>query len=258
MIGIEMPSLHNSLHNRVAFITGGARRIGAVIVRTLHAQGMNIVFQYRESGEEATQLCAALDGARPGSAHAIEADLLQTEAIPALMKKVVAVHGRLDAVINNASTFYPTPLATLSESDWEALMNVNAKAPLFIAKAAAPFLASAAHGGAIVNIADIHGMRPLAGHPIYCAAKAALIMLTKSLARELGPEIRVNAIAPGAILWPTQGMEDTQKETLLARTPLARPGQPEDIARAVLFLIRDAGYCTGEVMVVDGGRSVIG
>nr|VFJ99818.1 MAG: pteridine reductase [Candidatus Kentron sp. H]VFJ99864.1 MAG: pteridine reductase [Candidatus Kentron sp. H]VFK04237.1 MAG: pteridine reductase [Candidatus Kentron sp. H] len=249
-----------SLQSKVAFITGGARRIGAVIVRMLHAQGMNVVFQYRESREEAMQLCDELNGVRPNSVYAIAADLLLTGGIPRLMEETVAVHGRLDAVVNSASAFYPTPLETLSETDWDVLMNINAKAPLFITKAAAPHLArqhETSGGGCVVNIADIYGVRPLAEHPIYCAAKAALIMLTKSLARELGPAVRVNAIAPGAILWPTQGMDDTRKERLLARTPLKRLGQPEDIARAALFLIRDACYSTGEVIVVDGGRGMI-
>nr|VFJ50871.1 MAG: pteridine reductase [Candidatus Kentron sp. DK] len=256
------------LQGKVAFVTGGARRIGAVIVRMLHTQGMNVIFQYRESGEEATGLAQALNAERPDSVHIRKADLLKTGDIPRLVEWAVSVHGRLDAVINNASAFYPTPLETLSEADWEVLMNVNAKAPLFIAKAAAPFLARHAvapvggdaddgRGGCIVNIADIYGMRPLSEHPIYCAAKAALIMLTKSLARELGPTVRVNAIAPGAILWPAQGMSDTRKEQLLARTPLKRLGSPEDIARAVLFLLRDATYSTGEVIAVDGGRGMV-
>ncbi|MBT8419591.1 MAG: pteridine reductase [Gammaproteobacteria bacterium] len=249
-----------SLKNKVAFITGGAKRIGAVIARMLHAQGMDIVFQYRESREAAMGLCDALNGERPNSVHAFQADLSLTEKIPMLMEEIVAVHGRLDVVVNNASTFYPTPLATLSETDWDELMGTNAKAPLFVAKAAVPFLASGngnIPGGCIVNIADIYGMRPLAEHPIYCAAKAALIMLTKSLARELGPAIRVNAVAPGAILWPAQGIDDTRKEMLLARTPLKRLGQPEDVARAVLFLIRDATYSTGDIIVVDGGRTMV-
>lgn len=249
--------------NPTAFITGGARRIGAVIVRTLHTQGMNVVFQYRESGEEAGRLADELNEKRPGSVHALRADLLKTGEIPALVEEAVAIHGRLDAVVNNASLFYPTPLLTLSEADWTALMDINAKAPLFIAKAAAPSLAlsfagnGTAPGGCIVNIADIYGTRPLAEHPIYCAAKAALIMLTKSLARELGPAVRVNAIAPGAILWPAQGMDEAREAALIARTPLGRMGQPEDIARAVLFLIRDAVYCTGHVIVADGGRGMV-
>nr|VFK64119.1 MAG: pteridine reductase [Candidatus Kentron sp. TUN] len=249
------------LQGKVVFISGGARRIGAVIVRTLHAEGMNVVFQYRESQEAATQLCDELNQKRPDSIHAFQADLLHTGDIPSLLEKTVAVHGRLDAVVNNASGFYPTPLKTLSETDWDELMGTNVKAPLFIAKAAAPHLAATdtnPNGGCIVNIADIYGVRPLAEHPIYCAAKAALIMLTKSLARDLGPSIRVNAVAPGAILWPEQGMDDAAREALLARTPLKRLGDPADIARAVLFLIKDAVYSSGEMIVVDGGRLVTG
>jgi len=250
------------LYKKVVFVSGGARRIGAVIVRTLQAEGMDVVFQYRGSGEAATLLCHELNEKRAGSVHAFRFDLLHTADIPHLLADVVGVHGRLDAVVNNASVFYPTPLATLSETAWEDLMGTNVKAPLFIAKAAAPYLAavqaSDPNGGCIVNIADIYGVRPLGEHPIYCASKAALIMLTKSLARELGPAIRVNAVAPGAILWPEQGMEDAARQALLARTPLKRMGEPLDIARAVLFLIRDAVYCSGEMIVVDGGRSVIG
>nr|VFK65467.1 MAG: pteridine reductase [Candidatus Kentron sp. TC] len=250
---------HANMRGKVAFVSGGARRIGAMIIRALHAEGMNVVFQYRGSREAAMGLCDELNGRRADSIHAFRADLLRTEDIPPLMEKSVAVHGRLDAVVNNASVFYPTPLETLSEADWDALMGTNVKAPLFIAKAAAPYLAAwGAGSGCIVNIADIYGARPLAEHPIYCASKAALIMLTKSLARDLGPNIRVNAVAPGAILWPEQGMEEADKEALLARTPLKRLGEPADIARAVLFLIRDAVYSSGEMIVVDGGRSVTG
>jgi len=248
------------LQNKVAFVTGGARRIGATIVRILHAQGMNVVFQYRQSEEAATRLCHALNDKRTNSVHAVSANLLEFENIPRLVENVVAVHGRLDAVVNNASSFYPTPLATLSEADWDELMGTNAKAPLFIAKAAARHLTlrnAPPHGGCIVNITDIYGMRPLTEHPIYCAAKAALIMLTKSLAKELGPEIRVNGIAPGAILWPESGIDKQRKKALIVRTPLQRLGQPEDIARAVLFLIRDATYSSGEIIAVDGGRGMV-
>nr|VFJ73189.1 MAG: pteridine reductase [Candidatus Kentron sp. FW] len=251
-----------SLRDKVVFVSGGARRIGAVIVRMLHAEGMNVVFQYLSSQEAASRLCDELNERRAGSVHAFRFDLLRTRDIPRLVEDMVAVHGRLDAVVNNASAFYPTPLETLSEENWEELMGTNVKAPLFIAKAAAPYLATGhdgdSSGGCIVSIADIYGVRPLAEHPIYCAAKAALIMLTKSLARELGPGIRVNAVAPGAILWPEQGIGSADKEALLARTPLKRLGEPADIARAVLFLIRDAVYSSGEMIVVDGGRSVTG
>nr|VFK28380.1 MAG: pteridine reductase [Candidatus Kentron sp. MB] len=258
-MSIESSSL--SLSGKVAFVTGGARRIGAVIVRTLHAQGMNVVFQYRGSSEAAAQLCDELARERADSIHVFPFDLLRTADIPRLMDHVAGVHGRLDAVVNNASLFYPTPLSALSEQNWDELMGTNVKAPLFIAKAAAPYLV--AHetnreGGCIVNIADIHGVRPLPEHPIYCASKAALIMLTKSLAREMGPTVRVNAVAPGAILWPEQGLDEADKKAVLARTPLQRMGSPADIARAVLFLIRDAAYSSGEMIVVDGGRLVTG
>nr|VFJ92266.1 MAG: pteridine reductase [Candidatus Kentron sp. LFY]VFK17948.1 MAG: pteridine reductase [Candidatus Kentron sp. LFY] len=251
----------SELRGKVAFVSGGARRIGAAIIRTLHAEGMNVVFQYRGSREAAMRLRDELDEKRSGSMHAFQADLLRTEDIPRLMGDVVDVHGRLDAVVNNASAFYATPLRTLSERDWDELMGINAKVPLFIAKAAAPYLVAGDRNpgeGCIVNIADIYGVRPLAEHPAYCAAKAALIMVTKSLARDLGPGVRVNAVAPGAILWPEQGMDNAAKEGLLARTPLKRLGDPRDIARAVLFLIRDAVYSSGEMVVVDGGRLVTG
>nr|VFK20159.1 MAG: pteridine reductase [Candidatus Kentron sp. LPFa]VFK34131.1 MAG: pteridine reductase [Candidatus Kentron sp. LPFa] len=250
-----------NIRGKVVFVSGGARRIGAVIIRALHAEGMNVVFQYRESREAAMRLCDELNDARADSIHAFQSDLLRVEDIRPLMENTVAVHGRLDAVVNNASVFYPTPLETLSEANWDELMGANVKAPLFIAKAAAPYLAARdgdSGGGCIVNITDIHGVRPLAEHPIYCATKAALIMLTKSLARDLGPNVRVNAVAPGAILWPEQGMNEPEKEMLLSRTPLKRLGNPADIARAVLFLIRDAVYSSGEMIVVDGGRLVTG
>nr|VFK79842.1 MAG: pteridine reductase [Candidatus Kentron sp. SD] len=251
----------SKLRDKVVFVSGGARRIGAAIIRALHAEGMKVVFQYRGSREAAAGLCDELNGERAGSIRAFPSDLLRAGDIPDLMEQVAAAHGRIDAVVNNASVFYPTPLETLSEADWDELIGINAKAPLFIAKAAAPYLRirnRGSGGGCIVNIADIYGTRPLGEHAIYCAAKAALIMLTKSLARELGPDIRVNAVAPGAILWPEQGLDDAAKEAMLARTPLKRAGDPSDIARAVLFLIRDGTYCSGEMIVVDGGRLAVG
>jgi pteridine reductase len=240
------------LSPKVTLVTGGARRIGAAIVRTLHGAGMNIALQYRNSREDAEQLQKELNTVRSDSVHLFQADLLHTRRIPTLISEIVSTCNRLDVVVNNASSFYPTPLGSVTEEAWADLMGTNLMAPFFIAQAAAPHLR--AGGGCIVNLTDIYGRRPLKNHPVYCAAKAGLIMLTQSLARELGPEVRVNAVAPGAILWPEgEDLDEVAKQRILSRIVLRRIGDPEDIARAVLFLVRDATYCTGEMIVVDGG-----
>lgn len=244
------------IRDKVALVTGGAQRIGAVIVRMLHADGMRVAFQYRKSRAAAQRLRDELNAVRPDSAFLFQADLLRTERLPRLVEKVVAVSGRLDVLVNNASTFYPTPLAAVTEADWDDLTGTNLKAPLFLAKAAAPHLAACR--GCIVNMVDIYAERPLKEHPVYCSAKAGLVMLTKSLARDLGPEVRVNAVAPGAILWPERGLDELTRQRIVSRTALKRQGAAEDVARAVLFLIRDAAYCTGQVIAVDGGRSLGG
>ena len=238
---------------KVALVTGAARRIGAAIARRLHADGHDLALHYRSSQAEMDALLAELNAARADSA--LQADLAAFDRLPELVAKAVGHFGRLDALVNNASAFYPTPIGTTTPAQWDELFASNARAPFFLSQAAAPHL-KAAHGG-IVNIADIHGQVPLANHAVYCMAKAALLMLTKSLATDLAPEVRVNAIAPGAILWPEQGKDAVAQQALLARTPLGRTGTPEDIAGAVAWLLDDAsGYVSGQAIRVDGGRGI--
>ena len=240
---------------RVALVTGSARRIGATIARHLHAHGYRLALHAHHSTEELQALAFDLESERPGSVLAVQADLRDVQALPELVDEVVSHFGRLDALVNNASAFYPTPIGTTTPAQWDELFASNARAPFFLSQAAAPHL-KAAHGG-IVNIADIHGQVPLANHAVYCMAKAALLMLTKSLATDLAPEVRVNAIAPGAILWPEQGKDAVAQQALLARTPLGRTGTPEDIAGAVAWLLDDAsGYVSGQTIRVDGGRGI--
>jgi len=245
----------NSLSGKVVLITGGAHRIGARIVRHLHALGMNLVIHYRNSEEAAHDLQAELHAERPGSIVLVRGDLLNNGMLTNLIYETTEAFGRLDVLINNASTFYPTPLGEATDKDWEDLIGTNLRAPFFLAQAAWPALKKSQ--GCIVNIADIYGDRPLKTYPIYSTAKAGLIMLTQSLAREMAPEVRVNAIAPGVILWPENEMDDMTKHRLVASTPLKRSGEPEDIARTVKFLIGDAGFITGQVIAVDGGRWVV-
>lgn len=245
---------HDNLIGKVALVTGASHRIGAMIARVLHAQDMNLVLHYRHSGAAAQRLQAELHAIRADSVALVQADLLDTTALPALVDTAVGTWQRLDVLVNNASSFYPTPVGSVNETQWDDLMGSNLKAPFFLAQAAAPYLAQ--HHGCIVNIVDIHADRPLKAHPVYSIAKAGLVMLTKALARELGPEVRVNAVAPGAILWPEHAIEAPAKEYIISRTALKRAGAPHDIAQAVLFLIRDAGYISGHVLTVDGGRSL--
>ena len=234
-------------------ITGAAHRVGAAVAEVLHAEGFNLVLHYRQSKQAAESLQAKCNTLREGSVALLQGDLLDTAKLPNLVQQALAVWGRLDVLINNASTFYPTPVGEVTEAQWDDLMGSNLKAPFFLAQAAAPALA--AQHGCIVNMADIHAERPLKGYPIYSAAKAGLVMLTKALARELGPAVRVNAVAPGPVLWPGN-MDEQTKQHITSRTALKRAGHPNDVARAILFLIRDAGYITGQVIAVDGGRSV--
>ncbi len=241
------------LAGKTALITGSARRIGACIADHLHRAGMNLVLHHRASSAEAEALCADFNQRRPGSASTVGADLMRTAALPKLVDHTVSCFGGLDALINNASTFYPTPVGAVTEHQWEDLMGANLKAPFFLSQAAAPALGL--RNGTIVNIVDIYADRPLDEHPVYSAAKAGLAMLTRSLARELGPEIRVNGVSPGAILWPEQAQSSDDQTRILNRTPLARCGEPADIARAVHFLLAQAPYITGQIIAVDGGRS---
>ena len=244
------------MQHKTVLITGGAKRIGAEIARVLHADGMNIVIHYRSSKGDAQQLCNQMNQLRDKSAIILQANLLQINELPALVEKSVAQWGGLDVLINNASTFYPTPVGAITEAQWDDLMGSNLKAPLFLSQAAAPHLKH--QRGCIVNIVDVHGIRPMKNHPIYCAAKAGLAMLTQSLAKELGPQVRVNGVAPGAIMWPENNLEQDEalREMILERTALKRQGEPKDIAAAVRFLIRDADYITGQVIPVCGGRSI--
>lgn len=239
--------------NKVVLITGAAHRIGATTARYLHKAGMNIVLHYRSSRKAAQALQEELNAERENSVVLVQADLLATHALSALVNETYAAWNRLDVLINNASTFYRTPLAKADDEQWDDLIGTNLKVPFFLAKAAAASLRE--HHGCIVNMVDIHAERPLKGFPIYSMAKAGLVMLTKSLACELGPEVRVNAIAPGAILWP-EDLDEVTKQRILNKTFLKRKGEPLDIAKAINFLINDAPYMTGQILAVDGGRSL--
>ncbi len=242
------------LQNHTVLITGGARRVGAGVIRHLHALGANVVIHYRNSTDAAAALVAQLNAGRPHSALTVAADLLDISQLPALVERTIAMFGRLDILINNASTFYPTPVGHITAAHWDDLIGTNLKAPLFLSQAAAPHLRDSR--GLILNMVDIHAQRPLKSHPVYCAAKAGLVMLTRSLARELGPEIRVNAIAPGPIMWPEHGVNDALKEEIIGKTALKRAGSAQDIARAVTFFATAAPYVTGQILAVDGGRSI--
>ena len=238
----------------VMLITGAARRVGAAIAMALHQAGARVVLHTRQSRAEADALAQRLNAVRADSARVVQADLLDTAAITPLMADVVGQFGRLDGLVCNASTFFPTPIGTIDEAAWHDLVGSNFKSPLFLAQAAAPHLS--ATGGAIVNLTDIHAERPLAGYPLYAAAKGALLTLTRALAVELAPAVRVNAVAPGPILWPEDGQfPDAERAAIVQHTLLKRAGTPDDIARTVRFLMLDAPYITGQIINVDGGRS---
>jgi len=245
----------NELMDKVALITGGARRMGATIARHLHKVGMNLVVHYRHSDVAAHALQKELNEQRPASVLLLQADLLQVPKLIRMVHDTMNHYGRLDVLINNASSFYATPIGQAEENDWEDLLGTNLKAPFFLSQAAAPHLINT--HGCIINLVDIHAERPLKLYPIYSTAKAGLTMLTKSLARELAPYVRVNAIAPGAILWPENDLDEVTKQRIISNIPLKRHGESEEIAKVVLFLVRDAGYLTGEVITVDGGRTLI-
>ncbi len=240
----------------VAVVTGSAQRIGAAIVTALHHAGYNTVIHYRQSREQAEALAATLNTLRPDSAVCLAADLNDVGAIRQFAVQAQEPWGRIDALVNSASSFFPTPIGHISEQQWDDLVGSNMKAPFFLSQALAAPLAR--QQGAIVNIADIYAERPLAEHTVYCMAKAGNVMLTMSLARELAPQVRVNGVAPGAILWPGQGgaVDSMAQQQVLAKVPLGRTGRVQDIATTVLFLLRDAPYITGQVIAVDGGRSV--
>ena len=239
---------------KTVLVTGAAKRVGSAIAGELHRAGANVAIHYRTAQAAAAALADKFNAQRPDSAICLQADLLDLDALSALVANTVAHFGRLDALVNNASSFFATPLGQISLADWDDLLGSNLKAPLFLTQAAAPHLRAAQ--GAVVNITDIHAERPLAGYPLYCAAKAGLLGLTRALAIELAPQVRVNAVAPGAILWPDDGAFDPPtREAIVAHTLLKRTGDPQDIARVVRFLLDDATYVTGQVINVDGGRS---
>jgi pteridine reductase len=243
-----------SLTGKTVLITGAARRVGAAIARRLHAAGANLVIHYRKSARDADALAKELAATRPDSVTTIPADLLDVAKLSTLVEAATGTFGRLDVLVNNASTFYPTKLGEITPAAWDDLMGTNLKVPLFLSQAAAPALRQSR--GLILNIVDIHALRPLRNYTVYCAAKAGLHMVTRSLAKELGPEIRVNGISPGPVLWP-EGQGDTrEREKIVERTILKRMGEPADIANTALFFAAHAPFITGQVLAVDGGRSV--
>jgi pteridine reductase len=238
----------------VVLITGAARRVGAVIAHTLHAAGYDVALHYRHSAAEATALADTLERQRAGSTLLLQGELADTAALPALVESLLAHYGRLDALVNNASAFYPTPVGEATPTQWNELFASNAQAPFFLSQAAVPALREAQ--GGIVNLLDIYAERPLANPPLYCMAKAALAAMTRSLALDLAPLVRVNGVAPGAVMWPSDGKPYDDQQAMLARTPMQRAGTPEDVAGAVLWLLRDAPFVTGQVLRVDGGRTL--
>lgn len=239
---------------KTALITGAADRIGAEIARTLHDSGLNIIIHYRSSVSKAEALSQSLNAIRENSAITLQADLCQFDTLSPLIDKAAAIWHGLDILVNNASSFYPTPVGGITLQHWDDLMGSNLKAPLFLSQAATPYLMK--NQGCIINIVDIHGYRPMKAHPVYCAAKAGLAMLTQSLAKELGPDIRVNGVAPGAIMWPSSELNPDIQDSIIERTALKRQGSAEDIAKAVRFLVFEGEYITGQVIPVDGGRSL--
>lgn len=248
------PMTRTALDGRVAVITGGAKRLGNAIAHALHQEGAQLVIHYRSSKHSAEALVQELNALRADSAVAICCDLLDTAALPQLIAQTLTHFGRLDILVNNASSFYPTPIGSITEQHWEELLGSNLKAPLFLAQAAAPALRQSQ--GLILNMVDIHAQRPLPSYTVYSIAKAGLATLTKSLARELGPDIRVNGIAPGPVLWPEQQMSAELQQEIISKTALKRQGSPLDIARAALFFAKDAPYVTGQILAIDGGRSI--
>lgn len=238
----------------VALITGAAKRVGAVIARRLHGAGYDVALHCRHSRSERDALIDELEKARAQSTLALNAELADSGRLPELIATTIERFGRLDGLINNASTFHPTPIGTVTPAQWDDLIAANARAPFFLAQAAAPHLK--ATRGSIVNLTDIYAERPLRDHAAYCMAKAALAMMTRALAVDLGPAVRVNGVAPGAVLWPESGKAYADRERLIARTPLGCVGTPDDVAGAVLWLLRDAPFVTGQIIRVDGGRAL--
>ena len=251
-----MSALHTEkdANERVVLITGAAQRLGAASARLLHSLGWRVLVHYRQSGEKAEELAAEFNAIRPNSCAVLQADLANIHEVQALAKAAQAQWQRIDALVNNASSFYPTPIGEATDEHWDDLFSSNARAPFFLAQALAPELAR--RHGAIVNMLDIHAEKPLREHTLYCMAKAAAVMMTQSLARELAPAVRVNGIAPGAVLWPSAGNNPVMQEKVLASIPLQKLGEPSDIARTIAFLLEEAPYITGQIIAVDGGRSL--
>jgi pteridine reductase len=244
-----------ALDGKAVLVTGGAKRVGAAIARRLHAAGADLMLHYNASKAEAQALQAELNGLRADSAATVQANLANAAELSELIKCAVARFGRLDVLVNNASNFYATPLGDIGPKEWDDLIGINLRAPLFLSQAAAPHLRKAS--GCIVNITDIHADRPLKQYVVYSVAKAGLVGLTKSLARELGPEVRVNAVAPGPVEWPdNEDFDELTRQRIVSHTLLKRSGEAEDVARAVHYLVAEAGYVTGQVLAVDGGRSI--
>jgi pteridine reductase len=251
----SLPTAENAhMSNKSVLITGGAARIGARIAHKLHHSGMDIIIHYRRSDKRARALAEKFNAVRADSATTVHGDLLESGVIDRVIAEAAAFKARLDVLINNASTFYPTAIGEVTQAHWDDLIGTNMKVPFFLSQAAAPWLQ--ASRGCIVNLVDIHALRPKKGYLVYSIAKAANAMLVKSLALELGPEIRVNGVAPGVILWPAGEISDAEKEEVLSRIALQRPGDPDDIATTVAFLVSSADYVTGQIIAVDGGRTV--
>lgn len=246
---------NKDLTGKVALITGGARRIGATIGQAFHAEGMRLVVHYRGSSKDAHALQTRLNEQREDSVVLVRGDLLDVAKLANLVHETVQAFGRLDVLVNNASRFYSTRVGSVTEDHWEELVGTNLKAPFFLSQAAAPALKK--HRGCVINVCDIYSERPLASHAVYCATKAGLVSLTRSLARDLAPEIRVNGISPGAIMWPEQDSDQVSQQRIISRTPLKSIGDPTDIAQTALYLLRDAPFVSGQVIAVDGGRSIV-
>lgn len=244
------------MKNKIILVTGGTKRIGEAICRKLHSEGMNLMVHYRSSEKEAHMLQTQLNQVRPGSVALVQADLLDITRLPILVNETIKHFGKIDSLVNNASSFYSSPIEKITEKSWDELIGCNLKAPLFLSQAAAPHLKK--QHGCIINIVDIHSEWPLKKYVVYSSAKGGLVTLTKSLALELAPEVRVNGISPGPILWPENGAWSDQitRQRIINKTLLKRIGEPNDIAKAVFFLISDAPYITGQIIAVDGGRSI--